>query len=71
MEKRLASVPSEEMRTVPSVRTPSTSMAKSFTRDQRAGPGIFDFRFLIFDWGGIGAGKIGGAKEWADQLTIK
>jgi hypothetical protein len=46
-------------------------MAKSLMRDQRAGAGILDFRFSIFDWGGIGAGKIGGAKEWADQLTVK
>ena len=32
IEKRLDSVPSEAMQTVPSVRTPSTSMAKRRTR---------------------------------------
>jgi hypothetical protein len=43
-------VPSEEICTVPSVSTPSTSIAKSRTAAQRRAE-IFDFRFLIFEEG--------------------
>jgi hypothetical protein len=46
----LASVPSEEMRTVPSVRMPSTSMAKRRMRAQRAALGREDLRGPAFDW---------------------
>ena len=46
MENCFDSVPSEWISTVPSVSTPSTSIAKSRTAAQRC-PEIFDFRFLI------------------------
>ena len=59
MEKFLVSLPSLAIATVPSVSTPSTSIANSRMAAQRAAE-IFDFRFLILDLGTASEGQLAG-----------